>query len=416
MVKVVWISTIIFSETPDNWTGTWLKPLAKTLLESGNVELFNITHSKNIKGEIKLSKECGIYQYLLPYYKSCEINILGHNLQKILNEIDPDIVQIWGTESRWSTLYEKGYIKYPCFIDIQGILSTSFGYYKTCLSLWDRIKVSCRLYDVIHPFKSYPYSLFDFYRGGKREVRVLQSFKHISVQSDFSSREISKIAPNACQHRTGIILREEFYKCEPWHPNNNNNPIVFTCASSAMIPYKGLYVLLKAIGELKKKYPEISLKIAGDAPSWNNPNPGYVELQRNIIEKYNLWDNLHFLGRLTAPEIISNLQKCDVCVVPSFVETYCLSAAEGLMVGTPCIISNAAALPELAKDGEEALFYKSKDYKELASLIEYVLSNLDIALKLSHNGRIRRLRENDPNHIAKIQLSIYKEIIADNDE
>ena len=36
---------------------------------------------------------------------------------------------------------------------------------------------------------------------------------------------------------------------------------------------------------------------------------------------------------------------CNVCVIPSFVETYCLALAEAMIVGCPTVVSYTSALP-----------------------------------------------------------------------
>lgn len=411
MIKIVWITTMFFSSQKENGTGTWIRPLANALISTGKVEIYNFTYSNNYIESPKRSDSGSVKQWLFPRVRNKDIRLLGKQVETILNTIHPDIVHIWGTESNWSSLYLHGYIKYPCFIDMQGILSSYYYFYRDCLPLKEKLKVIFNSREFLNFRNSFLYALLEFKKGGIREKRALRKFKHISVQSEFTKSEIQRINPNAKLYKTNIILRDEFYKSSQWKFKNNSVPVIFTCASHVQIPYKGLYILVKAMGILKHKYPTILLKIAGEAPDWNKPKNGYIDLLRRLINDNELWNNIVFLGKQTSIQLVENLQQCNVCVVPSFVETYCLAAAEALMVGTPCVISNAAALPELALDEKEALFYSPMDYNSLSTKIERLIEEKNTAELISSASRKRRFIENNVEKIVNNQLDIYKEII-----
>ena len=100
-----------------------------------------------------------------------------------------------------------------------------------------------------------------------------------------------------------------------------------------------------------------------------------------------------------------------MCVVPSFIETYCLAFAEAMMVGTPVVCSFAGAMPELADEGEEALFYNSMDYVECAAKIDRLLQDKELASRISEKARARRFIENDPETIVNKQISNYEELL-----
>ena len=82
-----------------------------------------------------------------------------------------------------------------------------------------------------------------------------------------------------------------------------------------------------------------------------------------------------------------------------------------MIVGTPTIVSFAGAMPELAENGKEALFYNSVDYYTCAALIDKVLQDRGLAEKLSENGRTRRMKENNMNTVVKTQLVIYNKVL-----
>lgn len=420
MIKVVWINGGIISEIPLKGTGTWTLPLAKGLIESGKVELYNISHWYG------RTKECntvyGIKQILIPQYKRGD-NLLNKYepkrfrdiIEKILNEIKPDLVHIWGTETKLCTLQTCGNIKYPCLIDIQGLFSSYYQYYYGDLTPREVLTSFFSIQTLLLK-KTSPYHFKMIYKKrGNLEIDVLNSYKHISVQSNWVKEQICAFVDTnkTTIHETGIALRREFLNSKQWEPHEHTEPIIYTSGASANLPYKGLYTLLKALLIIKGTYPNVVLKLPGSNPLQTKllSRNGYHNIIIRYIKKNQLEKNIMFLGQLEAKQIVEELRNADIGVIPSYVETYCLAAAESMTVGLPTVISNSSALVELAKDGEEALFYNPMDYKSLAYKIIYLFRNKQKSKILSKNGRIKHLMENNINKIVEKQIHIYNEII-----
>ena len=94
-------------------------------------------------------------------------------------------------------------------------------------------------------------------------------------------------------------------------------------------------------------------------------------------------------------------------VIPSFIESYSLALAESMMVGTPSVVSYAAAMPEFAKDNEQVLFYDSLDVISCAARIENIFVHKDLSERLSLNSRLRKLKDCDKIETLRIQLDNY---------
>lgn len=139
---------------------------------------------------------------------------------------------------------------------------------------------------------------------------------------------------------------------------------------------------------------------------------GYSIFLQKLIRKYQLEENIVYLGPIDETQIVKELQQCNVCVIPSFVETYCLAFAESMIVGTPTIASYAGAMPELGDHKKECLFYNPSDFHMCAYYIDKLIQNKELAETLSYNGRQKRLIENDPQTVLQTQLNIYKQIIS----
>ena len=416
MIKVCWLSSCIFSDEPIRATGTWLKPLADGLVRSGEVELYNITRDFSAHTE-RQTTASGIRQWILPNYRYGQGLLLDHEprqvcqrIRAILDEIRPDVVHIWGTEFKWTSVYTQGYIPYPTFIDMQGVLSYYAPAYYADLMGKERQAVAWSWSDLKHWRKSHLYKHWEMERRSRVEQEHLPLFPFISVQSRYMEQCIHSLAPQSQQLHTGIILRPEFHKAAgSWRPVSH--PVIFACAGTFCLPYKGLHVLLRALGQLINQYPDIELHIGGERLDLQHPTDGYTRHLAQLVHQLGIDAHLRWLGPLDAQGIISEMLQSQLCVVPSFIETYCLSMAEAMMVGLPCIAARAAALPELATDGEEALYYEPSDAENLARHMEHLLSDAALAQKLSRGATQRRLAANVPDRIIQQQIANYHRVI-----
>lgn len=414
MFKILWLCNVPFSTGNIKTTGGWLQPLAEALFKSGNCEIVNIAFG-NVKS-VQREVVNDITQYLLPNRKKSGFGQIANirtceEVAKIEREVNPDIVHIWGTENVWVSIHERGYIRCKkTFVDIQGILSSYTKYFYGGLSFLEILKC-IHLKEVLLPNRTL-FAKKERFRGrGKVEKKSLQSFEFISTQSDWVRNQMKIINPSACLLETKIMLREPFYSAIPWKYHfDGANPVIFTSASGA-IPYKGIHVLLKSIQILKRQYPNIKLRIAGEMIIGKRLKDGYSIFLLKLIKKLSLEENIILLGSISADQIIKELQNCDVCVVPSFVETYCLGLAEALMLAVPCVVSYAGALPETAIPNQEALFYDSIDYMSASVHIMNLLEDSSLAERLGQNARLRRLIENDPSLVVKTQIDIYNKIL-----
>ncbi|WP_163381069.1 glycosyltransferase family 4 protein [Cyclobacterium sp. SYSU L10401] len=124
------------------------------------------------------------------------------------------------------------------------------------------------------------------------------------------------------------------------------------------LPYKGHDIVLKAIKRLKKSGFELDYKIAG--------NGDFSQLSM-LIERYELQNNVHYIGVLDHKEVFNFLRDIDVYVQPSRTEGMPRALIEAMSMGCACIGSNAGGIPELLQ--EEAIF-PSKNVKALVEKLK----------------------------------------------
>lgn len=416
MMKIVWLCNARFTVEKIKFTGSWLQPLAERLQQTGKVQIINICRAKAMH---MIKEDVGnIIQYVLPIRKTQKH---GHfpdklTIQEIVDIVSlehPDLIHIWGTESIWAYMNPILSRSFKTVMDIQGLLAPYSDYYYGGLTNRE-IFQSIHLKELLMPTRTLYYKRKIFKKRGNQETKYLQTFANISVQSEWVKNYVRFVVPDSTIYSTRIILRNGFYNAKPWiYKVDKESPIIYSSCAAA-VSYKGIHVLIKAIGLLKRKYPQIQLHLAGIINVGNKLLDGYSVYINNLIKRLDLTDNVHFLGSIDEDQIINELQKCSVCVIPSFIETYCLAFAESMILGVPTVVSYAGAMPELAEHKKEALFYNSIDYYAVAGYIDELIQNRKLAEFISLNCRKRRLSENNPLLVVERQLNIYNSIIGKN--
>jgi glycosyltransferase involved in cell wall biosynthesis len=216
--------------------------------------------------------------------------------------------------------------------------------------------------------------------------------------------------PKANIYRTDIILRKQFYKAAKWKWHTNTQ-IIFTSSSGSNI-YKGLHVVFRAFSILATVYPKLVLHVAGAIKYDSILQDGYTTWLLRLAKQLNIEDRIVWLGPLDEMEMIDQLQQASVCVIPSFIETYCVALAEAMMIGTPCVVSFAGAMPELAVHRSSALFFPIDDASVCNTHIDTILSDETFASQMSLEAIKTVAIRNNPEKILNLQLDIYEQVIA----
>ena len=177
------------------------------------------------------------------------------------------------------------------------------------------------------------------------------------------------------------------------------------------------YVYNKAdLEKLEEEYPDIKLYIAGYKPFSDNDKrsfikKGYGAYLKKLIDDLGVEDHIVFTGPLKANDVADKLASVHSYVLCSAIENSPNTLGEAMMIGTPCVSSYVGGAPDMAVDGEEALFYRNDDPKLLAWRIKQIFDNDELALYLSENAKKRARITHDAKKNADKLVFAYKDIM-----
>lgn len=136
---------------------------------------------------------------------------------------------------------------------------------------------------------------------------------------------------------------------------------------------KNIATLIRALKETKNS----NLVIVGKEDNQN------VDLNK-LISSLSLKNRVVFTGHLADNEIPLLYAMANIFCFPSFAEGFGLTPLEAMASGTPVIVSNTTAMPEIC--GEACLYFDPKNTKELASQIKKLTKDEGLYSTLKEKG------------------------------
>jgi len=148
---------------------------------------------------------------------------------------------------------------------------------------------------------------------------------------------------------------------------------------------KGHDVLLEACRLLLARNVPVDIRVFGTG------DPKYIASLNQKVARYGLSKYWTWMGyQADSSKIYSGL---DICVMPSFNESFGMVAVEASGNELPIIASNCGGLPEIIEDGVTGLLVEPGDPNELAGKICWLLDNPEAARRFGIEGRKKVLRE-----------------------
>ncbi|MFT4713608.1 MAG: glycosyltransferase involved in cell wall biosynthesis, partial [Candidatus Azotimanducaceae bacterium] len=107
-------------------------------------------------------------------------------------------------------------------------------------------------------------------------------------------------------------------------------------------PRKNPHVIVEATASLIEKFPDIIVRLCGEAS-----DPQYLTKITATISKLGLEKSVELPGRLNQSTVREELQSAALLVLPSFQENAPMVIAEAMAAGIPIVASNLCGIPDM---------------------------------------------------------------------
>jgi len=175
--------------------------------------------------------------------------------------------------------------------------------------------------------------------------------------------------------------------------------------SGRLVKQKGLDVLLKAINEVIKEFPDFHLIISGAGELQDNSEENVL---KQFVSENNLGTSVTFIGNVY--NWVDYLNASDFFFFPSRWEGLPNALLEAAACGLPIIASNIGGNVDIIKDSYNGLLFESENSKELAEKIIYLIKNKNLQQELGDNARKTVIKNFSFEFITKKYLEIYSSL------
>jgi glycosyltransferase involved in cell wall biosynthesis len=166
--------------------------------------------------------------------------------------------------------------------------------------------------------------------------------------------------------------------------------------------YKGMDTLITALPKLLTRWPELQLVAVGDGDDRN-----WLE---DLAEECGVNMHVHFLSGLSYAQLAACYSACEIFALPSRGEGFGLVYLEAMACGKPVIGGAHGGAPEVIEDGKTGYLVQHGDAVQLATSIETLLANPEIAREMGRRGKERVEHEFRFNVFAKSLKKILREL------
>jgi glycosyltransferase involved in cell wall biosynthesis len=211
------------------------------------------------------------------------------------------------------------------------------------------------------------------------QERVARALRHVVTVSAASARDIAGCMGVPAERIRVVPLGVDQAMFAPRAAEAERQRIVTT--SSSDVPLKGLRHLLAAFEALAPDWPELELVVVG------KPREGPLRERARKLEGQG---RLRFVSGLATSDLADLYASATLCVTPSLYEGFGLPAIEAMACGTPVVVTDGGALPEVV--GDAGLIVRAGCGDALREAIDMLLRDSEQRAEMAAAG-LARVRE-----------------------
>lgn len=415
-MKILWLSNIMLPriathlEVCASPVGGWLTGLSEGLLREKDVELTVCFPSRE--------KITGKTSESLIFYGFTKKN-QSVQFEKILKEVNPDIVHIFGTEIPHSLEMVNacetcGFLN-RVVVNIQGLVSVLAKHY------FDGLEREAFFSPTIRSIlcgDSVRGAQRKFVKNGVAEIQALKKVRHVIGRTDWDRACCLRINPSLNYHFCNESLRASFYEGAGWSLDKCEKFSIFV--SQCSYPIKGFHYMLGAMADILTKYPNTHIYTTGrnlcrpaSMTDWLKMT-SYQKYLAKLIRRYGLERKITFLGTLGEKEMKDRYLKSHVFVSASTCENSPNSVGEAMILGVPVVSSDVGGVKNFLEHGKSGFIYQSTAPYMLAYYVKTLFEEPGLARSFSENAKVVSRQTHNREVNALRTLEIYRQVSASN--
>ena len=167
---------------------------------------------------------------------------------------------------------------------------------------------------------------------------------------------------------------------------------------------KGIQNLIAAMPKVLEHYNDAKLIVAGKG--------GMIDELRNQVNFLGLGNKVYFTGYMAAKDVQKMYKCADIAVFPSTYEPFGIVALEGMLSGTPVVVSDIGGLNEIVEHGVNGMKSYAGNPNSLADSILTLLFDPKLCNTVAKNAKAKVKSEYNWAKIAQDTHLCYEQAIC----
>jgi len=391
-IKVVWLCPYPVDKLlPDSafvrerkyHPAPWIVNTINALKDENEIDLHVVTLNAHIKRNTIINSEGVTYHIIkrgikilgIGYPNRFRLDLFtffykeSNDLKKVLNRLKPDLVHSFGSEVPYGIVSVRS--KYRYIFSLQGIM----------------IKMS----------ELYPTNL-NYKLMGYMERNIIKRCSYFMSQSTTVSKHILNLNPKAKIFNTFYPVDDCFFAVSP----NQEKDFDLVFVGNISDKNKGFHVLLNSFATLISSGIKLRMAVIG------SESKQYEKLDKRQTSFNDVNKSIAFLGYLSHKEIADIYSKSTILVIPSLMESYSMTAAEGLASSICVIASYTGGLKDLIEHNENGLSFNPGDSDALAVKLGQLLNDKHLQFDIAMKARIYAIEKFSKTRIVQNHLIAYR--------
>lgn len=338
-------------------------------------------------------------------------------LYYIVYRTEPDVVHCFGTEYPHTLAMCRAVPdRNRVLIGIQGLCKVYADAYFADLP--EAVIRTATLRDVLKR-DTLPRQQKKFALRGAMEQEAVALAGNVTGRTTWDRYYTSAWNPDARYFKMNETLRADFYTAQ-WRQEDCEPRSIFL--SQGDYPIKGLHYMLLALPRIREEFPDVQVYVAGNSVIGDGSVikrmkiSAYGKYLRKLMQQGQLWECVHFLGRLSAEQMKRQYLKSNLFVCCSSIENSPNSLGEAMLLGMPCVSADVGGISSIFTDGEDGILYRGSGLEEnarnLADAVIRMFRDPEKQKQYTEHARKHALVTHDPQVNYQKLVEIYKQIAA----
>jgi len=419
-MKVLWFTNTpsLYDQGKHNYHGGgWIEALEDIVGNDGEIDLgvafFHRTGSTKVKRNNttyfpinRPRARKNPFQYLTKaWFGNLLDDIFEDAFQSIVDDFQPDVIQVFGSEGPFATIQERTSI--PVVIHLQGLINPSLNTYFPVNQSRLNFLMSPRFLKKNIIGSSPVFGVKRFKKQAQREAEILRKAHYVMGRTHWDRIVAELYNPNVSYFHVDEVLRTSFYQDKPTVTAANQSELSIVSTLSSTV-YKGVDVLLRTakkmteLGEFSFQWQVIGLDAHDPMLRHFERSEGIAHRDVGIVCK----------GRRNPEELATLLVNADVFVHPSYIDNSPNSICEAQMLGLPVIACDVGGVSSLIAHGESGFLVPSNGVFEIVHYLKSLAQNEGLAERVGKEAATVASRRHDRVSIISDLKVVYKKILS----